>query len=109
MTSLIHPTAVIEKGAEIGSNVSIGAYSVIGENVKIGDGTKILSQVSISGHTTIGENNQIFPFTAIGGEPQSISYAGEPTEVRIGDNNVCLLYTSPSPRDQRGSRMPSSA
>ena len=88
MTSLIHPTAVIEKGAEIGNNVSIGAYSVIGENVKIGDGTKILSQVSISGHTTIGENNQIFPFTAIGGEPQSISYAGEPTEVRIGNNNV---------------------
>ncbi len=88
MTSLIHPTAIIEKGAEIGSNVSVGAYSVIGANVKIGDGTKILSQVSIDGHTTIGENNQIFPFTAIGGEPQSISYAGEPTEVRIGNNNV---------------------
>lgn len=88
MTSLIHPTAVIEKGAELGNNVSVGAYSVIGANVKIGDGTKVMSQVSIDGHTTIGENNQIFPFTAIGGEPQSISYAGEPTEVRIGNNNV---------------------
>ena len=88
MSVNIHPTAVIEKGAEIGSNVSIGAYSVIGPNVKIGDGSKIASQVVIEGHTELGENNQIFPFTAIGGEPQSISYKGEPTQVKIGDNNV---------------------
>ena len=88
MTTLIHPTAVVEKGAELGSNVSVGPYSVIGSNVKVGDGTQILSQVSIDGHTTIGENNKVFPFTAIGGEPQSISYKGEPTEVRIGNNNV---------------------
>ena len=84
----IHPTAIIEAGAELGTDVKVGAYSVIGSNVKIGDGTQIFSQVSIDGHTTIGEKNQIFPFTAIGGEPQSISYAGEPTEVRIGSNNV---------------------
>lgn len=84
----IHPTAVIEDGAELGTDVTVGAYSVIGPNVKIGDGTKVFSQVSIDGHTTIGENNQFFPFTAIGGEPQSISYKGEPTEVRIGDSNV---------------------
>ena len=61
MSTLIHPTAVIEKGAELGSNVSVGPYSVIGPNVKIGDGTEVLSQVSIDGHTTIGENNKIFP------------------------------------------------
>ena len=84
----IHPTAIIEKGAELGSDVKIGAYSVIGPNVKIGDGTHVSSQVSIDGHTTIGEKNHFFPFTAIGGEPQSISYKGEPTEVRIGNNNV---------------------
>jgi len=88
MTSLIHPTAVIEEGAEIGNNVSIGPYSVIGANVKIGDNNKIESHVVINGHTTIGNDNHIFPFTAIGGEPQSVSYAGEPTEVRIGNNNV---------------------
>lgn len=88
MTTLIHPTAVVEKGAELGCNVSIGPYSVIGSNVKIGDNNKIESHVVINGHTTIGEKNQFFPFTAIGGEPQSVSYAGEPTEVRIGSNNV---------------------
>ena len=96
MTTLIHPTAVIEKGAEIGSNVSIGAYSVIGANAKIGDNNKIESHVVISGHTTVGESNHFFPFAAIGGPPQSMAYN-------------CLLYTSPSPRDLSTSRMPSSA
>lgn len=88
MSASIHPTAVLEEGSEIGSNVSIGPYAVIGPNVKIADGNRIHAHVVIEGHTTIGENNQIFPFTAIGCEPQSITYKGEPTEVRIGSNNV---------------------
>jgi len=88
MSSEIHSTAVIESGAEIGNNVSIGPYAVVGANVKIGDGTKLNAHVVIEGHTTLGENNHIFPFTAIGGEPQSISYKGEPTQTVIGDNNV---------------------
>ena len=84
----IHPSAVVESGAELGTDVSVGAYSVIGNNVKIGDGSKISSQVVIDGHTELGANNQVFPFTVIGSEPQSISYKGEPTQVQIGDNNV---------------------
>jgi len=92
MSVNIHPTAVIESGAELGTDVSIGAYSVIGSDVKIGDGSRIASQVVIEGDTELGTelgaNNQVFSFTAIGSEPQSISYKGEPTKVRIGDNNV---------------------
>lgn len=86
--TFIHPTAVVEEGAKIGKGVSIGPYSVIGPNVVIGDGNTIDAHVVIEGHTTIGNNNKIFSFTAIGGEPQSVSYKGEPTETRIGDNNV---------------------
>jgi len=88
MSHNIHPTAVVEEGAKIGDDVSIGPYAVVGPNVSIGNGTKLSAHVVIEGHTTIGENNQFFPFTAIGGEPQSISYKGEPTETRIGNNNV---------------------
>jgi len=88
MSTNIHPTAVIESGAELGNKVSIGPYSVIGSDVKIGDGTRVAAHVSIEGNTSIGQNNQIFSFTAIGSEPQSVSYKGEPTETRIGDNNV---------------------
>lgn len=88
MTTQIHPTAIIEDGAEIGSDVEVGAFSLIGANVKLGDGCKVDSHVVINGHTTIGENNQFFPFAAIGAAPQSVAYKGEPTEVRIGNNNV---------------------
>lgn len=84
----IHPTAVIEPGAELGANVNIGAYSVVGSNVKLGDGCVLGPHVLLDGHTVIGENNQFFSFTAIGGEPQSVSYKGEPTKTHIGDNNI---------------------
>lgn len=88
MSTLIHPTAIIEEGAELGCNVSVGPYSVIGPNVKIGDNNVIESHVVINGHTTIGEGNHFFPYAAIGAAPQSIAYKGEPTEVRIGNNNT---------------------
>lgn len=88
MSTNIHSTAVIESGAQLGENVTVGPYSVIGSNVKIGDGTRIAAHVLVEGNTELGENNQIFSFTAIGSEPQSISYKGEPTQTRIGDNNV---------------------
>lgn len=88
MSADIHPTALIESGAKIGTNVSIGPYAVIGPDVSLGDGSRLGAHVVIEGHTTIGEDNQFFPFTAIGGEPQSVSYRGEPTETRIGNNNI---------------------
>ncbi len=88
MSATIHPTAVIEKGAELGNNVEIGPYSVVGKNVSIADDTKLAAHVVIDGHTEIGKGNQIFSFTAIGGEPQSVSYKDEPTQTIVGDNNV---------------------
>ena len=88
MASLIHSTAIVEKGAELGKNVEVGPYSVIGKDVTIGDDTRIGSQVIIDGHTELGKNNQVFSFTAIGSEPQSISYKGEATRTVIGDNNI---------------------
>lgn len=88
MTSQIHPTAVIEEGAQINDGVSIGPYCVIGPNVSIGEGTQLSAHVTIEGHTQIGKNNRFSSFTAIGTEPQSISYKGEPTKTVIGDNNI---------------------
>ena len=86
--SRIHPTAVIEAGAQLDSSVEVGAYSVIGPNVRIGAGTKIGPHVVIEGHTTIGRDNQIFQFGSLGAAPQDKKYAGEPTELVIGDRNT---------------------
>jgi UDP-N-acetylglucosamine acyltransferase len=88
MSRVIHPTAIIEEGAEIGENVQIGAYCLIGPHVRIGNGTIIKSHCVIEGHTTIGENNMIHQFASIGVPPQDKSYKDEPTQTIIGDNNL---------------------
>jgi len=86
--SMIHSTAVISDGAKIAANVKIGPYCTIGEHVSLGEGTELISHVVVSGHTLIGKNNRIFPFSAIGMEPQDLKYHGEPSTVIIGDNNT---------------------
>jgi UDP-N-acetylglucosamine acyltransferase len=90
----IHPTAVIEDGAQIAEGAEIGPYSVIGPMVKIGANTKIGPHVVIQGDTTIGSNNIVHAFCSIGSEPQDLSYKGEKTKVVIGDNNVFREYMS---------------
>jgi UDP-N-acetylglucosamine acyltransferase len=85
---LIHPTAVIAKGAQLDSSVRVAPYAVIGPNVKIGAGTSIGPHAVIEGHTTIGRDNQIFQFASLGAVPQDKKYAGEPCELIIGNNNT---------------------
>src|SRR5690554_58974 len=85
---MIHATAIIDKSANLGRNVSVGAYSIIGPEVTIGDNTVVGSHAVIKGPTVIGENNQIFQFTSIGEDCQDKKYRGEPTRLEIGDNNV---------------------
>lgn len=84
----IHSTALIHPAARLGAEVSVGAYSIIGEHVEIGAGTRIGPHAVITGHTRIGENNRIFQFVSLGEEPQDKKYAGEPTRLVMGDNNV---------------------
>jgi len=72
--SKIHPTALVDPKAEIANDVEIGAYSIIGPDVKIDSGTQISAHVVIQGHTTIGKNNQIFQFNSLGAIPQDKKY-----------------------------------
>jgi UDP-N-acetylglucosamine acyltransferase len=84
----IHPTAIVESGAELDASVSVGAYSIVREHVRIGAGTSIGPHCVIEGRTTIGRDNRIFQFSSIGATPQDKKYAGEPTELHIGDRNL---------------------
>ncbi len=85
---MIHPQAIIEPGAIIGKNVTIGPWSYIAANVVIGDNCVISSHVVINGPTQIGQSNRIFQFASIGEDCQDLKYAGELTELVIGDNNT---------------------
>jgi len=84
----IHPTALISKNVKLDKDVYIGPYCNLDGDIKIGCGTKIYSHVCIVGNTNIGNNNTIYPFTAIGFEPQDKKYNNEKTYVEIGDNNI---------------------
>jgi len=86
--SSIHPTALIDPAAEIADDVEIGAFSIIGPKVKIDAGSWIGSHVVVTGRTTIGKNNRIFQFASMGEEPQDKKYAGEDTELIIGNDNT---------------------
>jgi UDP-N-acetylglucosamine acyltransferase len=91
---MIHPTAQIDPSAVIGDNVSIGAYSVIGADVQIGDGTVVGPHVVIEGPTRIGRDNRISQFASLGGAPQDKKFAGEHSELVIGDRNLIREFVT---------------
>jgi UDP-N-acetylglucosamine acyltransferase len=84
----IHPTAVVEKDAQLGEGCEVGPFSYIGPEVTVGARCKIGPSCVVHGKATLGEGNSLISHVAIGGPPQDISYAGEPSEVIIGDGNV---------------------
>ena len=88
MGTLIAPTAVVDPKAEIDTEVEIGPFCVVGPDVTIGRGTRLHNHVTLMGRVTMGTNNQLYPGVVVGGEPQDLTYRGEPTEVVIGDWNM---------------------
>jgi len=100
--SLIHPSSIIEDGAVIGENVSIGAFVYISKEVSIGDHTTIASHSVIEGKTTIGKNNRIFSHSAIGTIPQDLKFNNEDVELVIGDNNTIREFTLLNPGTKGG-------
>jgi len=95
--SLIHSSAIIEEGAVLGRNVSVGPFAYIGAKVKIGDNTTVASHAVIEGDTTIGKNNRIFSHSAVGTIPQDLKFAGEDVQLIIGDNNTIREFTLINP------------
>jgi UDP-N-acetylglucosamine acyltransferase len=88
MATLIADTACIDPGADLGDDVEIGPYCVVGADVRIGRGTRLVAHVCIQGTTILGEENVVHPFAVIGGEPQDVSFRGSQTCLVIGDRNV---------------------
>ncbi len=83
----IHPSAIVAPGAKLGNDVEIGPYCIIGEDVQIGDRTYLQSNVVVDGDTILGSDNKVFHSAVLGTVPQDLKYNGEPTKLRIGNNN----------------------
>jgi UDP-N-acetylglucosamine acyltransferase len=90
----IHPTAIVDAGADIASSANVGPYVIIEKGVKIGPHTTIKPHSVLTGPTTIGAGNVIGPFATVGAPPQDLKYKGEATELFIGDNNQIREYVS---------------
>jgi UDP-N-acetylglucosamine acyltransferase len=93
----IHQTALINRQAEIDSDVEIGPYSVIGAGVRIGKETRVASHVVIEGRTSLGQGNAVYQFATIGSTPQDLKYRGEASELIIGNHNTIREYVSLNP------------
>ncbi len=84
----IHATAIVSPGAHIGQHVEIGAFSIVGPDVVLGDGCRLHHHVTIEGHTTLGEGCEVYPQAVLGTRPQDLKYAGEKTTLEIGRENI---------------------
>lgn len=92
--TLIHPTAIVSKKARLGAGVSVGPFSIIYDDVEIGDETEIRSNVLISDGARIGAQCRLFAGAVISTEPQDLKYRGEKTFVHIGDRTTIREYAT---------------
>jgi len=93
-TRKIHSTAIVSESAVLGDGVEIGPYTVIGDDVRIGDRSRVMAHTVIEGPTTIGVDNVIYPFVSLGQGPQDLKYAGESTQLVVGDRNSIREYSN---------------
>ncbi len=98
----VHPTAIVEDGAELADGVSVGPYAIVGARVKLGAGVTIHPHVVIGGETMIGEGSEIFPFASIGLPPQDKKYHGEASRLEIGRNCTIREHVTINPGTEGG-------
>jgi UDP-N-acetylglucosamine acyltransferase len=94
MAQQIHPTAIIEPGAQLGEDVIIGAYAFVGGKAVIGDGTVLHHHANVEGRTTIGRQCEIFPFSCVGTKTHDLKYKGGEPGLVVGDRNIFREYVS---------------
>lgn len=94
MATDIHPTAIVESGAVLDDNVTIGAYAYIGPKVEFGAGTIVRHHATVEGKTILGCDNEIFSYASIGGPSQDMKAKGGTPGLKIGDNNIFREYVT---------------
>lgn len=106
--STIDPRAVVDPGAKLAPDVTVGAFAVIGPDVELGAGCVIGPHAVVQGPTTMGRENRVFQFASVGAAPQDLSYKGEPTRLEIGDRNTfreCVTINRGTTKDKGVTRI----
>ena len=100
--TFVHPTAIVEDGARIGTGVRIGPFCTLGPNVELGDDCELKSHIALAGHTSIGPRTKICPFATIGHAPQDLKYADEPSTLTIGSDCIIREGVTMNPGTPQG-------
>ena len=90
----IHPTAIVSSKAELGRNVSVGPYSIIGDEVILHDDVSVASHCVIEGPSEFGRGSLFFPFVSAGQAPHDMKYHGEKSRLRAGDRNTFREFST---------------
>ena len=85
----VHPTAIVEPGAELAEDVEVGPFCIVGANVKLAADVKLISHVVVAGRTSIGARTSVYPFASIGHRPQDLKYKGEASSLTVGSD--CMI------------------
>ena len=93
----VHPSAIVEDGAVLGKEVTVGPFCLVGSQVVLGDGVTLHGHVVLGGRTIVGPNSAIFPFASIGQRPQDLKYQGGESELIIGANTVIREHVTMNP------------
>ncbi len=94
MATHIHPTAIIEPGAELAAGVEVGPFCLVGSQVCLGEGTVLHHHACVEGFTQLGKNNEVFPFALIGSKTHDLKFRGGRPGLRVGDGNVFREYVT---------------
>lgn len=94
MGTVIHPTAIVSQKAKLGEHVQIGPYCIVDDETQIGDRTVLRGFVRICDHTEVGADCVLYDHSTIGGPPQDLSYKGERSYAKLGDDVVCREYVT---------------
>ena len=94
MATSVHPLAIVEEGAQLGQDVIVEAFALIGKSAIVGDGTIIRHHATVEGKATLGKNNEVYPYALIGGLTHDLKYTGGEPELVVGDNNIFREYVT---------------
>lgn len=90
----IHPTAIVDAGAELGKGVTVGPFAIIGPRVVVGDGTSVGARVTIERDTIVGEDCTLANGAVLGSDAQDLKYKGEPATLHVGDRTVVREFAT---------------
>ena len=102
MSVFIHPTAIIDPAAQLGTDISVGPFCTVGASVKLGDRVRLISHVVVDGHTHIGADSTVYPFASLGLRPQDLKFKNEPSVLEIGANNQIREQVTMNPGTEGG-------